>query len=106
DRVGANVFRVTAQLREKLAHNAHLVELPIGAEEKFQGVVDLVTMQAHYYDGEHGEIVRNEPIFADLLEEVKKLRHDLIAAAADFDDELMELYIEEKKPPVKLIRRA
>jgi len=47
DRAGANAFRVTQQLREKLNHNAVMMELPIGAEDKFQGVVDLVTMKAH-----------------------------------------------------------
>ncbi len=93
DRAGANAFRVTQQLREKLGHNAHLMELPIGAEDKFQGVVDLVK-------------IRTEACPAELLEEAKKLRHDLIAAAADFDDELMELYIEEKEPTVEQIRKA
>ncbi|MFL5451317.1 MAG: GTP-binding protein, partial [Myxococcales bacterium] len=52
DRAGANAFRVTQQLREKLNHNAVMMELPIGSEDKFQGVIDLVTMKAHYYDGE------------------------------------------------------
>ena len=106
DRAGANAFRVTAQLREKLAHNAVLMELPIGAEDKFQGVVDLVTMKAHYYEGENGEKIRTEACPPELLEEAKKMRHDLIAAAADFDDELMELYIEEKEPTVEQIRKA
>src|SRR2546428_5086231 len=82
DRAGANAFRVTQQLREKLNHNAVLMELPIGAEDKFQGVIDLVTMKAHYYDGENGETIRTEEIPADLLEQAKTMRHDLIAAAA------------------------
>src|SRR6266576_6272529 len=69
DRAGANAFRVTQQLREKLGHNAVMMELPIGAEDKFQGVVDLVTMKAHYYDGENGEKIRTEEIPADLLEQ-------------------------------------
>jgi elongation factor G len=63
-------------------------------------------MKAHYYDGEHGENIRTEACPADLLDEAKKLRHDLIAAVADYDDELMEHYIEEKDPPVEMIRRA
>src|SRR5438105_303269 len=106
DRSGANAFRVTQQLREKLNHNAVLVEYPIGAEDKFKGVVDLVRMKACYYDGENGENIRVEDIPADILEECKKYRHDMIAAAADFDDELTELFIEEKDPPVETIRRA
>src|SRR2546423_9249722 len=68
DRAGANAFRVTQQLREKLNHNAVLVEYPIGAEDKFKGVVDLVRMKAHYYDGENGENVRTEEIPAALPE--------------------------------------
>ena len=106
DRAGANAFRVTQQLREKLNHNAVLMELPIGAEDKFQGVVDLVTMKAHYYDGENGEKVRTEEIPADLLEQAKTLRHDLIAAVADFDEKLTELYLTDKEPSVEDIRRA
>src|SRR4051794_29022811 len=94
DRAGANAFRVTQQLREKLNHNAVMVEYPIGAEDKFKGVVDLVRMKAIYYDGENGENLRVEEVPADILEECKKYRHDMIAAAADFDDELTELFIE------------
>src|SRR5436190_6396181 len=93
DRAGANAFRVTQQLREKLNHNAVMMELPIGAEEKFQGVVDLVTMKAHYYDGENGEKIRTEEIPADLLEQAKTMRHDLIAAVAEYDDKLTELFL-------------
>jgi elongation factor G len=106
DRAGANAFRVTQQLREKLNHHAVLMELPIGAEEKFQGVVDLVTMKAHYYDGENGENVRTEEIPAELLEQAKSMRHDLIAAVADYDEKLTELYLEDKEPSVEDIRRA
>src|SRR2546423_9892432 len=106
DRAGANAFRVTQQLREKLNHNAVMMELPIGAEDKFQGVVDLVTMKAHYYDGENGETVRTEEVPAELLEQAKTMRHDLIAAVADFDEKLTELYLEDKEPSVEDIRRA
>ena len=106
DRAGANAFRVTQQLREKLNHNAIMMELPIGAEDKFQGVVDLVTMKAHYYDGENGENIRTEAIPADLLEQAKTMRHDLIAAVADYDEKLTEMFIEEKEPSVEDIRRA
>ncbi|HEX4384561.1 MAG TPA: elongation factor G [Myxococcales bacterium] len=106
DRAGANAFRVTQQLREKLSHNAVMMELPIGAEDKFQGVVDLITMKAHYYDGDNGETIRTEECPADLLEQAKKMRHDLIEAVADYDDKLMEMFIEEKEPSIEDIRRA
>ncbi len=106
DRAGANPFRVTQQLREKLHHNPVLMEYPIGLEDKFQGVVDLVTMKAHYYDGDNGEIIRTEEIPADILDEAKKYRHELIAAVAEFDDELTNLFLEDKEAPVETIRRA
>jgi len=106
DRAGANPFRVVQQLKEKLNHNAVLVEYPIGLEDKFQGVVDLVRMKACYYDGENGEIVRVEEVPAELLEECKKYRHDLVAAAADFDDELTNIFLEDKEAPVEVLRRA
>src|SRR5256885_15827557 len=104
DRAGANAFRVNQQLREKLNHNAVLMELPIGAEDKFQGVVDLVTMKAHYYDGENGEKIRTEEIPAELLEQAKSMRHDLIAAAAEDGDKVTELFLEDKEPRVEDIR--
>ena len=106
DRAGANPFRVTQQLREKLSHNPVMITYPIGAEEKFQGIVDLVTMKAHYYDGESGETIRTEDVPADIAEECKKARHDLIAAAADFDEELMTLFVEDKEPTVEVLRRG
>ena len=106
DRAGANAFRVTGQLREKLNHNAVLMQCPIGAEDKFRGIIDLVTMKAHYYDGENGEIVRTEAPPADLLEQATQMRKDLIAAVADFDEKLTEMFIEEKEPSVEDLRRA
>ena len=58
DRAGANPYRVCEQLREKLNHNAWMINIPIGAEDQFKGVVDLITMKANYYDGSNGETVR------------------------------------------------
>src|SRR5476651_2449179 len=67
DRAGANPFRVTQQLREKLSHNAHMINLPIGAEDQFKGIIDIIEMKAHYFDGDNGEDIRIENIPADLL---------------------------------------
>src|ERR1017187_8462398 len=88
DRAGANPFRVTQQLREKLVHNAHLITLPIGAEDQFKGVIDLVEMKAHYFDGPDGEDVRIEAIPKELLPEAQKLRDELIAEMGNFDDDV------------------
>jgi elongation factor G len=97
DRAGANPFRVLQMLRDKLNHNAHMVNYPIGAEDQFKGVVDLTTLEAVYFDGDNGENIRREPCPPELLDKCKAARQDLIAALADFDDKLAEKYLEEKE---------
>ncbi|MDR3013656.1 MAG: GTP-binding protein, partial [Chitinispirillales bacterium] len=66
DRSGANPYRVTQQLREKLGHNAVMTQIPLGLEDKLEGVIDLVTMKAVYFDGKSGEDIREVEIPADL----------------------------------------
>ena len=94
DRAGANPYRGCQQLREKLGHNAHLIALPIGAEDDFKGTIDLVEMQALYYDGDNGENIRREAIPADLLDHAKEYRDKLVEAMADFDDAIAEKFLE------------
>lgn len=106
DRAGADPIRVMHQLRDKLGHNAHMITLPIGAEDRFEGVIDLVDMKANYYDGDNGEKVRVEEIPAELLNEAKERRHELVAATGDFDDKVAELYLEDKEVPADLLRKA
>ncbi|MDP2600963.1 MAG: elongation factor G [Deltaproteobacteria bacterium] len=106
DRAGANPYKVTEQLREKLGHNAHLIAMPIGAEDKFEGVIDLLSMKAHYFDGDNGEKIRVEEIPSALLEQAKKLRHDLTEAMGDFDDEVAQLYLDDKEVPEDLLRKV
>ncbi len=106
DRAGADPIRVMEQLRDKLGHNAHMITLPIGAEDRFQGVIDLIDMKANYYDGDNGEKVRVEEIPAELLNEAKERRHELVAATGDFDDKVAELYLEDKEVPADLLRSA
>ncbi|HRK03355.1 MAG TPA: EF-Tu/IF-2/RF-3 family GTPase, partial [Oligoflexia bacterium] len=100
DRAGANPWRGIQQLREKLGHNAHAITMPIGYEDKFQGVIDLVAMKAFYFDGDNGEKIREEAIPAELMDEAKKRREELVAALGDFDDVVAEKYLggEEVKP--------
>jgi elongation factor G len=99
DRSGANPYRVVAQLREKLNHNAVLMEIPIGLEADFSGVVDLITMKAIYFDGAYGEAVRVEEVPSPLLEEAKVRRDEMLDAASLFSDELMEAIFEDKVSP-------
>jgi elongation factor G len=95
DRSGANPDRVTAQLRDKLGHNAVTMQIPIGIEADLKGVVDLVTMQAIYFDGDNGESLRFEDVPDELMETATEKREELIDAASMFSDELMEAALEE-----------
>jgi elongation factor G len=96
DRAGANPYRVCEQLREKLSHNAHMIQIPIGAEADFKGVVDLVKMKAYTFSGDNGEHIHEGEIPADLLEHAKEKRQDLVGALSDFDDRLAEKYLAEE----------
>jgi elongation factor G len=90
-----DAFKVTRQLREKLRHNAVLVTYPIGAEDKFEGVVDLLTREALYFDGDNGETIRKEPCPEHLKAGVEEYRLKLVEALGDFDDALAEAFLEE-----------
>jgi elongation factor G len=103
DRMGSNPFRVVDQVREKLQADAILMQYPIGKEENFQGVIDLVTMKAIYFDGTNGEKLRSEAIPADLKAEADKARHHMLEALAMYSDELMELLLSEEPVPEQLI---
>ncbi len=95
DRQGANPIRVCNQVREKLGLNAHMMEIPIGLEDKLEGVVDLVQMKAIYFDGPNGEDLRLTDIPANLVDEANKYREELLDAASMFDDSLMEDIMEK-----------
>jgi len=98
DRSGANPDRVVEQLREKLQHNPAFVTYPIGLEDKLEGVIDLVNMNAIYFDGPNGDDIRIEEIPADLIPKAKELRHHLIEVAADHSDALMEKFLVDEDP--------
>ncbi len=99
DRPGANPFRVTEQLRDKLKHNAVMMQVPVGLEAQFEGIVDLVTMKAIYFDGANGEILRTEDIPAPLLDQAREKRQEMLEAVSMFSDELLEAILEEKVTP-------
>jgi elongation factor G len=94
DRTGANPLKVRDQLREKLGHNAVMLQLPIGLEDKFSGLIDLVTMKAVYFDGPSGETLRYEEIPAELRTQADEHHEVLIDAVSMFSDELAEAYLE------------
>lgn len=106
DRTGADPFRVVQDMREKLGDDAILLQLPIGAGEKFQGIIDLVKMKAVYFDGRDGEILRFEPIPEALEDRVQDGRHQMLESLAMYSDELMELLLSEEPVPEALIHRV
>ena len=106
DRTGANPYRVKDQLVEKLGLNAVLMQIPIGLEDRLQGVVDLVEMKAYYFDaGADGLQERIEEIPEELMAEAQAKREELLDAASMFSDELMEAILEDSVTP-EMIRAA
>jgi len=106
DRTGANPYKVKDQLIDKLNLNAVLMQIPIGLEDKLEGVVDLVAMKAYYYDGDSGETIRVEEIPANLKAEADTKREEMLDAVSMFDDELMELMMEGEALPEEKIHTA
>ncbi|MEK7826213.1 MAG: elongation factor G, partial [Thermodesulfobacteriota bacterium] len=106
DRSGADPFRVIAQLHSKLGHNAVAMQMPIGLEIDFRGVIDLLSMKAFYFEGENGEQVRSDEIPAELLAAARSKREEMIDAASLFSDELTEAILEESPIPDALIMDA
>ncbi|MBW2439794.1 MAG: elongation factor G [Deltaproteobacteria bacterium] len=106
DRSGANPFRVIDQLKEKLGHNAVAMQLPIGLEADFNGIVDLVSMKAKYFDGENGETMRVEEIPPELMAAALEKREALMDAASMFSDSLTEAILEEQEITADMIITA
>ncbi len=94
DRTGANFFKVYDQLRDRLGANVVAVQIPIGAEADFQGVVDLVSMRARIYHDDLGQNMDDTDIPADVLEVAQEYRTKLVEAVAETSDVLMEKYLE------------
>ncbi len=95
DRTGANPFRVKQQLVDKLGLNAVLMQIPIGLEDRLEGVVDLVTMKAIYFEGIDGVEMREAEIPSELLETAIEKREEMLDSVSLFSDELMEAMLEE-----------
>jgi elongation factor G len=105
DRTGANPYRVRDQLRDKLKLHPVLIQMPIGLEDKLQGVVDLIEMQAFTFFGDNGETIERGPIPEDLREKAEELRHEMLDQLSLVSDELTEAMLEEKVTP-DLIRKC
>ena len=96
DRTGANFERVVGQLRDKLGCDAIPMQIPIGKEDKLEGVIDLVSMKAAYFDGDNGETVREEKIPDSLAKAAAEGRHAMLEALAMYSDSLMEKLLSEQ----------
>jgi len=109
DRMGANPLKVKAQLAEKLGLSPAFITIPIGLEDKFEGVIDLIDMRAIYFDGPNGEDLRYAEIPMHLLDDAERYREELLEAASMFSDELAEAYLDgnpTKELLIKAIRKG
>lgn len=107
DRVGADFYRGVSMIRERLGANAIPIQLPIGAEDKFVGIIDLVEMDALMYSEEDlGITVNRVPIPEDMLTEAEEQREQLIAALGETDEEVMMLYLEGEEIPTDLLKKT
>ena len=104
DITGADFFHVLDMVRDRLKCNAVPIQLPIGSEESFVGIVDLVDMEARIYYDDLGKDMRTEPIPADMMPLAQEYRDKLLEAVSDFDDEVMELYLSGEDVPADKIR--
>ena len=106
DIMGADFYNVLRMIDERLKCNAVPIQLPIGSEDTFKGIIDLVEMDADIYYDELGKDMRVEEIPEDMLELAQEYRTKLVDACADLNDEIMELALEEKPVPQDLIRKT
>ena len=106
DIMGADFYNVLHMIHDRLKCNAVSIQLPIGSEDTFKGIIDLVEMDADIYYDELGKDMRVEEIPEDMLELAQEYRTKLIDACADLNDEIMELALEEKPVPQDLIRKT
>src|SRR5574344_1793759 len=106
DRTGANFYRVVDQIVNRLGANAHPIQLPIGAEDKMKGIIDLMTMKAEIYTNDLGTDIKEEEIPADMLEKAKEYREKLVEAICELDDDLMMKYLEGEEITVDELKKV
>lgn len=106
DVVGANFDRTLKMMRERLNAHPIAVQLPIGKEDTFKGIIDLISMKAELYEDDLGTIIQESDIPEDLLETAQKYREEMIEEIADFDEEVMELYLGGEDVPNDMIKKV
>lgn len=106
DRSGANPAKASGQLRDKLGHNSVMMQLPIGLEDKHEGVIDLVKMKAFYFEGDNGEEVVEKEIPENMIKKAQIAREEMVDAVSLFSDELTDAILEETRITEKMIMTA
>ena len=106
DIMGANFYRVVDMMKERLKTNPVPIQLPIGSEEKFKGIIDLMTMEADIYYDDLGKDMRVEPIPADMMEKAQQYRDAMVEAIAETDEDLFEKYCEGEELTVDELKAA
>ncbi|OHA18144.1 MAG: translation elongation factor G [Candidatus Taylorbacteria bacterium RIFCSPHIGHO2_01_FULL_46_22b] len=106
DRMGASFDNSFKSILERLSKQAVRFQIPIGLEEKHDGVIDLLHMKAYFFDGSMGEKVRTEEIPAEYMEEAKKYHHELVEKIVEHDDVQMQSYLEGKEIPVEELKKT
>lgn len=106
DKTGADFAHSIQTLKDRLGADAHAIQWPIGAEDAFYGIIDIIVMKAYHFDGKSNEDYKEIPIPDDLKDEVEIRRHELLEALCDYDDQIMNLFLEEKEIPVALIKKV
>jgi len=106
DILGANFYGAVEQIRERLGKNAIMLQLPIGKEDEFKGIIDLFEMQAYIYNDEKGEDISIVPIPEDMQDEAEMYHEELIEKICELDDDLLEKYLEGEEPTDAELRKA
>ncbi|WP_026652543.1 elongation factor G [Butyrivibrio proteoclasticus] len=106
DIIGANYFGAVEQIRNRLKKNAIMIEIPIGAEDQFQGIIDLFEMQAYIYNDDKGEDVTIGEIPAELKDDAELYHSELVEKICDLDEDLMMQYLEGEEPSVDALKAA
>src|SRR5690625_702885 len=106
DKIGADFLYATSTLKDRLGANAHPIQMPIGAEDEFDGIIDLIEMEAHFYLDDLGTRDEAREIPDEYKEQAEKLRGELIEAVADFDEDIMMKYLEGEEISVEELKNA
>lgn len=106
DKIGADFAQSIDSIHNRLGENAEAIQWPIGAEDDFTGIIDLITMKAYHFDGGPDENYKEIDIPEDLVETVHARRNSLIEAVADFDEELMLTFLEGEEISIEMLKRA